>query len=438
MSIVLLSIYFTLVVFMAYRRPTLAVAGLLVILPLYGVRFSILGIPGTLLEVSIWAVTLGWFVREWQLYGPPPLPFTKTLDKANPFAPYLLPILLWEVAALVSVMVSPNLTAALGVWKAYFVDPLLVFVLVVVTFRHSADQLLVLAALGVSAAAISVVAWYQKLTGTFLPEPWAHTLPLRVTSVYSYPNAVGLYVGPILAMEITWLLQRFKKQTHNLVEMFWYLFAALLGAGAIIFSVTRGAWVGVAVSVLVALLFTFRARCKYIIGTVAVFIFLSALVPAVRERILPYATLQSTSGKVRLIVWQETLAMLRDHPLTGAGLAGYQTTLAPCHQPWHKEASPYALEVFLYPHNIFLNFWSELGLGGLLVFMWLVVVFVRLIWQRRERTLSVVALAGMTALIVHGLVDVPYFKNDLAVLFWVIIALPLLEPTPTLPVTETI
>ena len=30
-------------------------------------------------------------------------------------------------------------------------------------------------------------------------------------------------------------------------------------------------------------------------------------------------------------------------------------------------------------------------------------------------------MATMVALLVHGLVDVPYFKNDLSVLFWLIV-----------------
>lgn len=37
--------------------------------------------------------------------------------------------------------------------------------------------------------------------------------------------------------------------------------------------------------------------------------------------------------------------------------------------------------------------------------------------------MSAAALASMAALLVHGLVDVPYFKNDLAVLFWILISL---------------
>ena len=37
--------------------------------------------------------------------------------------------------------------------------------------------------------------------------------------------------------------------------------------------------------------------------------------------------------------------------------------------------------------------------------------------------LSTVLMASMIALLVHGLVDVPYFKNDLAVLFWLLIGM---------------
>ena len=32
-------------------------------------------------------------------------------------------------------------------------------------------------------------------------------------------------------------------------------------------------------------------------------------------------------------------------------------------------------------------------------------------------------MAGMVAMLAYGLVDVPYFKNDLSVVFWVLLAL---------------
>jgi hypothetical protein len=51
-------------------------------------------------------------------------------------------------------------------------------------------------------------------------------------------------------------------------------------------------------------------------------------------------------------------------------------------------------------------------------------------WQLANRTkdesakfLGLGILGAFVVIVVHGLVDVPYFKNDLACLFWVLIAL---------------
>jgi O-antigen ligase len=83
-------------------------------------------------------------------------------------------------------------------------------------------------------------------------------------------------------------------------------------------------------------------------------------------------------------------------------------------------------EIYMYPHNIFLNFWSELGLLGALLFSWIIAKF---LWQSstlylKEKNFLALGLCGaMLVILIHGLVDVPYFKNDLSVLFWILIAL---------------
>jgi O-antigen ligase len=84
----------------------------------------------------------------------------------------------------------------------------------------------------------------------------------------------------------------------------------------------------------------------------------------------------------------------------------------------------------MYPHNIFLNFWSELGILGALLFCWIIAKFLwqssRFFWTQKDNPERYIALGLMTSMIViviHGLVDVPYFKNDLSVLFWISIAL---------------
>ncbi|OGL59288.1 hypothetical protein A3H10_00480 [Candidatus Uhrbacteria bacterium RIFCSPLOWO2_12_FULL_46_10] len=426
--IILAVIYFLLFVALAYRSDKLALALLAALLPTYGLRFSVAGVPTTFLEVSIWAIAIVWFYKQWRSHGFPRWPsLIEAQSDKNPFAPYLWLILLWIFVATLSAAISPNPVAALGIWKAYFVDPLLVFVLVVSIFRGTKESWWLIYSLGATVVAIGSLAWYQKFTGLWLPEPWATELPLRVTSWYSYPNAVGLFVGPILTAYLVWLMRDIKREPPHLFSHLWKLLVVILGTGAIIFSLTKGAWVGVVVGAVVGALFVWQNYWrKIILGGMLLAAVLLIFMPTARGALWEQFTFQSASGKMRLVVWEETISLLKDHPIQGAGLAGYQMALAPYHQEWRKDISSYKLEIFLYPHNIILNFWVELGLAGLIIFIWLLLVFGKTVWKNRADPMAQLSAAAMVALLVHGLVDVPYFKNDLAVLFWVIMALPLL------------
>ena len=76
--------------------------------------------------------------------------------------------------------------------------------------------------------------------------------------------------------------------------------------------------------------------------------------------------------------------------ISGSGLANYQESIVPYRQEgffynngtdpnFHENTVQSAdyrdktwqpLEIYLYPHNIFYNFWTELGLAGMLLFVW--------------------------------------------------------------------
>lgn len=94
--------------------------------------------------------------------------------------------------------------------------------------------------------------------------------------------------------------------------------------------------------------------------------------------------------------------------------------------------SPYLLPaaLLLTAATIVLNFWSETGLAGLVAFIWLGVQAVRqglagLALDRWPRTMSIGLLGMLFSLVLHGLVDAPYFKNDLALVFWALVAVQL-------------
>jgi O-antigen ligase len=140
--------------------------------------------------------------------------------------------------------------------------------------------------------------------------------------------------------------------------------------------------------------------------------------------------LQDYSGGVRLSQWGETAMLLRDHALFGVGLGGYPAALA----PYHTDVQ---YEIFQYPHNLFLNQWVELGMLGVVALVWLIVAGGRELW-RDHSVVTMASGAALVTMVIHGLVDVPFYKNDLAVLtalllgiFWQ------KEKSPTGPVRLT-
>jgi hypothetical protein len=63
----------------------------------------------------------------------------------------------------------------------------------------------------------------------------------------------------------------------------------------------------------------------------------------------------------------------------------------------------------------------ETGLLGLIGLLWLIINAIKKGIQNLDAQKTIV-LAGLATIIIFGFVDTPYFKNDLSVLFWLVIA----------------
>src|SRR5437879_13729623 len=110
-------------------------------------------------------------------------------------------------------------------------------------------------------------------------------------------------------------------------------------------------------------------------------------------------------------LWHVTLQMLRDHPIFGTGLFGFARSIQPYRGGVYEEN-------LIYPHSLFLNFWTETGLLGLIAFLWLLVQAFRTSWRGwlagalDRRPLQLGIGLAVVAVIVHGLVHGPSFQND--------------------------
>ncbi|GAC1331574.1 MAG: hypothetical protein NVSMB17_09760 [Candidatus Dormibacteria bacterium] len=370
----------------------------------YVLRGRLAGVPITALEVALVLLLVVYVVEKRRAHEAFPDP--------RQFA-YFWPLALLLVAATVALALAPDKRAAGGLWKAYFLEPALGAYVIADVFRTRASLGKLLHAFFLGGVVVAVLNEAGFLVAVAAHRP--HLVEDPVVVLFNSPNATGLYLGPLMAAAAALML------FGDGAERFRGAIFFAIATPALAFSFSRGAWLGLAVALL--LLAALHRRRLYAVGAWLAAVLAVLAVPAVRRRIAhefaPHDSLNSVNTRVSL--WQAVFKMMSKglHPITGHGLGGFHQAIAP-----YKSIGGYG-EDLPYAHNGFLTFWTETGLLGLVAFCWLIVAAARhsvaAIRAHSPQFAYHVAFASAAVVIlVHGQFDVPYFKNDLS---WMTLAL---------------
>ena len=374
-------------------------------MPWYTVRWHYGPLPTTLLETGILVTIAVFFVESWR---------QRTMPEWR--SPFTLPALVFIVAGAVSVLVAPSHTAALGLYRAYILEPIAFFVALSVVVRSWAHARLILLGLAISGIALALPNLYVVLQAIR-----HHALNLAgapPVAVYQTPNAVALFLIPLIALASAIAIYSPHARDRWAAAAF-----LLIALPAALLTFSRGGYVALLV---IGLLLAVSHRSRiWLVPSLAVIALAFSRIPAVATRIghelNPADPNNSLDQRVRL--WKATLRMLQDHPIFGTGLSGFAKSI-----DGYRNVSGYT-DNLIYPHNIVLNFWTETGLLGLAAFAWIFVSAVQVAWRGWRigaaswRPLHLGVLLALVGIIVHGLVDVPYLKNDLSLEFWVLLSL---------------
>ncbi|HZJ41707.1 MAG TPA: O-antigen ligase family protein [Patescibacteria group bacterium] len=431
--------------FIAYYRLDLAVFLIIVLLPSYLIRFDILGIPITFLESMILLGFLVWFIKTTKLKV---TGWLKHRYKRLTY-PFAIEIILILISSFIALFVAKLDNAALGIFKAYFFEPIALYILILNVLPGKRGREKIILALTVGALSTSLLALYQQLTGLFIfNEFWANLENRRVVSWFGYPNAVGLYLAPIILILTSYLkaISKNKGLVYRLKQILVFT-TIILSVLSIYFAKSEGALIALLVAFVIFIFFSFK-WAKIVVPIIILIATATILLTQpLKSYVIDKISLNDLSGEIRKQQWRETMHTLEGSSfIFGNGLSKYPVAVAPFHQEgiffnrdkidnFHsvlygdaKLRAKYwqPVEIYLYPHNIFLNFWTEIGIFGMLLFTWLIAKFLLKsfnVYKRDKNILGLGLFSAMIALLIHGLVDVPYFKNDLSALFFIIIAL---------------
>lgn len=398
----LITLYILLFAFITWRHIHLGIYLFFLLLPTYLIRFDIFSIPTTLLEAMFGIIFIVWLLRH-----RPRLADLISLIKKYKWL--FIGSGLFLLSATISIFTSLDTRAALGEWKAFYIEPFILCIILLTTVKTRETFNKILCMLILCGLATSLLSIFQSFTGWMVPWAfWENRDTFRVTGWYGFPNGVGLFLAPLAPLAI-YLIKTFYK--NNKIIFITSLLFLLTTPLAVFFAKSTAGLIGIAAGIGLLLLIYKKTRWPaVIIGIIAVITLMG--IPSIREELL----FQDRSGQIRLSIYSETIEFLKDNPLLAAGLASYADKIAPYHTPVNGEG----IEIFHHPHNLFLTMWVNTGLIGLVGFVLLLVSIFVIATTKKS---SPFVVASLLTLLITGLVDSPYIKNDLAMLFWGILAL---------------
>jgi putative inorganic carbon (HCO3(-)) transporter len=107
--------------------------------------------------------------------------------------------------------------------------------------------------------------------------------------------------------------------------------------------------------------------------------------------------------------WKDTLAIIKAFPLTGVGLGNFNLTQS------------------RFAHNSYLQIFAEMGILGIISFLWLVISVLnrglKTLNGPCDKTQVSALIAAATIFLIHNLVDFTFFLPEVALIWWVVLGL---------------
>ncbi len=233
----------------------------------------------------------------------------------------------------------------------------------------------------------------------------------RATGTIGHPNTLAYFFEILLPLTLA--LTLVEKKTSLKI---WYFIAFAFGMAGIITTLSRAAWLTLPVSLPLVFILAlrrriFRVQTVMIVSVFAIFasIFLYAYYPTIQKR---FYYEDYGSARSRIPLNQAALSIIKQFPLTGIGVNNF----AQAFKKYDISGGSRILRGYSHVvHNMYLLVAGEMGIIGLLAFLWMFLAVFLVAFRARNRldewqsTVLIGISAGLLAQMIHGLFD-PGFR----------------------------
>jgi putative inorganic carbon (HCO3(-)) transporter len=341
------------------------------------------------------------------------------------FTSIFYPVLLFFLAGLLSISLSPHVTFMQGIEGIRSVlQPFIVFIIIINSeINHKTARFLLFLSLLVAVGA-ALFGLYQYLAGVASPPNWVDKdLEVglsRAFSILGSPNAFAAYCVLFAPISLGFLMQPNSSKTQKTIFLLCFLFLFI----GILTTLTRAAWLA-----FIPALFLFgllAKQTKIVIPLLILLVCSIFVVTPIRQRFTNFFTekyQEKSEGGGRAYRWGLAKEIFEESPILGRGPGSFGGAVA------------YRAQAFkgLYVDSYFLEILSNYGLIGILLFLWILLeCFRNLIYyayqsvDSRSQMVGYGILSGLFGFLIHNGTENIWEIIPLAVQFWFLVGIAVL------------
>ena len=266
----------------------------------------------------------------------------------------------------------------------------------------------------------SILGGPEKLGYIRLGEPLS-----RISGTWASYNDFAWYLTFMMPISMSLLFSGIRRIYKSLCGL-----TLVVGIGALICTLSRAGWSSFVIAALIVLLLNFsktkgKTGLNNFTASIAAILITVSIVVTVNPQFLNIVNRRTfgddyDAARSRIPQMQVALNIIKTNPLLGVGINNYTEVMHDYDTTDIKLTSITRHQV----HNIFLQIAAEMGIMGLAIFIWLVLMVYKeglSYIKSSEGTMPGIVvgiIAGTTAFLIHGLVDAASLGNHLFLIFW--------------------
>lgn len=326
------------------------------------------------------------------------------------------------VFMLVSCLFSFSAKKSILVWGMYLI--FVGFYFVIINTVKTKEQLyallkvFVIAGLFVSLYGVLQYIFGWNTTNAWIDEEMFEEATMRAYSTMENPNVLGEYLLLLIPLAAVFFLKR----GSGAWERVFYIGVFLVGALCMIFTQSRGCWLGLILAA--AVFVTFYNGRLWALFPLALAALVFLMPQTMIDRMMSVGNLEDSSTSYRVFIWLGTLEMMKDFWIGGIGMGeGAFRSVYPLYS-YNGIIAPHS-------HNTFLQLLVEGGIGALLTFVAVMVAFLRnmaSVFRKSEKGScdALAALATGSAVLgflLQSMFDYSFYNYRMMAMFFMVLAL---------------